>query len=59
MSDDLADNFRFKMTETDVLLRFFGLLEGQDKDIQQTSVDAITTLAKFGGFQYHFVLCEG
>jgi hypothetical protein len=58
--NDLADDFRSRVVETDVVAHLFALLEveGQDSVIQQSFVDAITALAKFGGFLYHFVLCE-
>ena len=54
----MADDFRSKMVETDVLAHLFALLEDQDSVVQCSFVNAITTLAKYGRLIYHFVLCE-
>ena len=55
-TNDLSDDFRSKMVETDVLSHVFGLLQHQDSDIRQSSVEVITTLAKFGRLICHSVL---
>ena len=57
-TNDLADDFRSQIVETDVLVRLVGLLQHQDSDIRQSSIEVITTLAKFGTLIYHFVLCD-
>jgi hypothetical protein len=56
--DDLADNFRSEMVETDVLAHLVGLLQDDDSDVRRSSVDTITSLAKFGRLIYHSGLCE-
>ena len=45
----MADDLCAKLVKTDVLDSLFQLLEGQSLDRQQLSVNAIITLAKFGG----------
>ena len=58
--DHLSDDFRSKMAETDVLPRLVGLLQDQDLDVRQSSIEiieAITALANFGWLINHFVLC--
>ena len=57
-TDDSTDSFRSKMVKTDVLDCLVGLLQNQDSEIQQSSVKAITALAKFGRLIYNFVLCK-
>ena len=57
-TDDSADDFYSKVVETNVLTRLFGLLQHQDSDIRQSSIEAIAALAKVGKFICHFVLCE-
>ena len=46
------------MVKSDVLVRLVDLLQGQDSDIRQSSIKAITALAKIGRLIYHFVLCK-
>ena len=58
--DHLSDDFRSKIAETDVLARLVGLLQDQDSDVDQSSIEiieAITALANFGWLINHFVLC--
>ena len=57
-TDGLADDFRSKVAEAGVLTHLFDRLEHWDKDTRRLTVNAITTLAEFGGFPYHFVLCK-
>ena len=54
----LADDFRSKMVETDTLACLLDLVKDHDSDVRRLSVNAITTLAEFSGFPYHFVLCK-
>ena len=51
--DHATDDFRSAIFETDVLTHLVGLL--QDRALYVTSRKAITTLAEFGGFLYHFL----
>lgn len=53
-TDDPTDDSCSKMTETDVLARLLGLLQDRNKDVQLSSVNAITILVKFGWFLFHF-----
>jgi hypothetical protein len=57
-TDEPADDFHFKMVETEVLAGLVGLLEDRDSSAQRLSMGAITTFAEFGRFIYHFGLCE-
>jgi hypothetical protein len=57
-TDDLADNFRFKMVESDVLSHTVGLLQDYYPDVRQSVIELITALAKFGRLIYYSVLCE-
>ena len=47
-ANDLADDLRSKVVETDVLARLIGLLQDPSSNIRQSSVEVITTLSKFG-----------
>jgi hypothetical protein len=57
-TDNLADNFRSKMVETDVLACLVGQLQVKTAGPPQPSINVISALAKFGRLIYHFVLCE-
>ena len=57
-TDDLADDFRSKLVETDVLTHLIGLLQDRRTEVQWTSMIVITTLAKFCKVICHFVQCE-
>lgn len=46
------------MLETHVLDCLIGVLKGEDEDVQQSSMKALTALAKFGRLIFHFVLCD-
>ena len=47
------------MVESHVLDRLLDLLQDQELDVRQSSIKAITALAKIGRLIYHFVLCKG
>ena len=55
-TDDPADNFRSKMVETDVIAHIVGFLQDWNLDVQLSSINAITTLVKFGMLIYVFGL---
>ena len=57
-TNDLADDFRFQMMKTHVLVRLVGLLQHQDSDIRRSSIEAIVALAKFGRLIDHFLPCR-
>ena len=57
-TDELADDFHSKLMETDVLVCLVGLLQDQNSDVRQPSIEAVTALAKIGRLIHHFVLCE-
>ena len=55
-TDNTAADFCSKMVETDVFARLIGLLQNVNKHVRRSSVIAITTLVRFGGFLYLFWL---
>jgi hypothetical protein len=57
-AEDLADGFRSKMVEADILACLVGLLQDGVATVRITSIKAITALAEFGRLIYHFLLCE-
>ena len=60
-TNDLSDDFRSKMAETDVLARLVGLLQAQGSGVRQSSIEiieVITALANFGWLINHFILCD-
>jgi hypothetical protein len=57
-TDDPADDFRSKMVETDVVAHLVGFLQDGNLSTRRLFMDAITSLAKFGTWIYHFGLCE-
>ena len=46
------------MVESDVLACLSSLLQDRDLDVRQSSIKAISALAKIGRLIYHFVLCK-
>ena len=58
MTNDPADDFGSKAVDTNILARLFRLLQHQDSDTRQSSIEAIAALAKVGKLICHFVLCD-
>jgi hypothetical protein len=57
-TDDPADDFYSKMVEIDVVAHLVGFLQDGNLSTPKLSMDAITTLTKFGRSVYHFGMCE-
>ena len=57
-TDNSADDFRSKMVETGVYSCLISWLQDGDENVRSSSMEIMTTLAKFCRSIRHFVLCE-